>query len=462
MKINDVIAAISTPFGKGGVAMIRISGEGAIDVSEAIFSARSGKRLCECVSAQMCFGEIRSPNTRLCIDEGFATVFRAPASFTGDDTVELYCHGGVLITSRVLSAVLSAGARLAEAGEFTRRAFINGKMTLNSAKSLGDLLEATNDSQLRLARNGMRGALDKKILSIYESLCGVMSSIFALIDFPDEDLAELSREEIITLIEGAYADVEALLGTYKTGRAVLEGIPTVICGKTNAGKSSVYNRLLGYDAAIVTDIEGTTRDILKEQASVGDVTLLLCDTAGLRETEDKVESIGIGRAYREIDASALALAVFDASSPLSDEDKELIERLGAAGKERIALLNKSDLCANTDTVNAVKEAFEHVVYVCAERGEGFAELARVINGMFIDGSIDMDNDAVITGARQFADLSVAKDALSESLCQLRDGISLDLCCVGIENAMAALGQVGGREISEDVVTDIFSKFCVGK
>lgn len=462
MKINDVIAAISTPFGKGGVAMIRICGEGAVDVSERIFRARRGKLLCECRSGEMIYGEMLSVPEGICIDEGFAVIFRAPASFTGEDTVELYCHGGVLVTSKVLSAALCAGARHAEAGEYTRRAFINGKMTLNEAESLGDLLEASNDSQLRLARNGMRGGLDRRLFAIYESLKNVMSGIFAFIDFPDEDLSELSREDMERLVCDAHRDVCALLRTYKTGRAVREGVPTVICGRTNAGKSSVYNRLLGYDAAIVTDIEGTTRDILKEQASVGDVTLLLCDTAGIRETDDKVESIGISRALEEIDGAALAIAVFDASLPLSDEDGELIERLREQGKASIALLNKSDLSANAETVARVKQAFELVIGVSAESGEGFDELSRAINEMFIDGSIDMDNDAVITGARQFADLSRAKEALEESLAQLREGVPLDLCCVGIENAMSAVGQVSGREISEDVVTDIFSKFCVGK
>ena len=471
MKLNDTIAAISTPIGKGGVAMIRISGESAIEIADRVFEPKRSKALCECESREMIYGEIFAPTgksgaavseVRACIDDGFAVVFRAPRSFTGEECVEIYCHGGMLVSSKVLSAVLSAGARLAEAGEFTRRAFVNGKMSLNEADSLGNLLDAANDTQVRLARNGMRGALDKRLFAVYEDLRSIMSGIFAAIDFPDEDLSELSREEMIALAEKARGEVSALLATYNTGRAVLSGIPTVICGRTNAGKSSVYNRLLGYDAAIVTDIEGTTRDVLKEQATVGSVTLLLCDTAGIRRTEDKVESIGIERAIGEIDASELALAVFDASAALTSEDNELIARLREQGKVSIALLNKSDLKANTETAERVRGAFEHCIDVCADSGDGFDALTALINELFIDGSIDMDNDAIVTGARQFADLTIAKECLGEAVAQLEDGIPFDLCCVGIENAMAAIGQVGGREISEDIVAEIFSKFCVGK
>lgn len=464
MRLTDTIAAISTPYGKGGVAMIRISGESAIEVADRVFYAKRKKALSECQSREMIYGEIffGVGDKRISIDDGCAVVFRAPSSFTGEDSVELYCHGGVLVTSKVLSSVLSAGARLAQAGEFTRRAFVNGKMSLSSAESLGNLLEASNDTQVRLARNGMRGALDKRLLAVYDDLRSIMSGMFAAIDFPDEDLSELSREDMISLAKKAQGEVIKLLSTYNTGRAVLSGIPTVICGRTNAGKSSVYNRLLGYDAAIVTDIEGTTRDVLKEQASVGKVTLVLCDTAGIRKTDDRVESIGIERAIGEIDASELALAVFDASVALTDEDTELIERLMGQGKACIALLNKSDLVANTGTVERVRGSFEHCLDVCADSGEGFDALADLINELFIDGSIDMDNDAIVTGARQFADLTVAQECLGEAIEQLEYGIPFDLCCVGIENAMAAIGQVGGREISEDIVSEIFSKFCVGK
>ncbi|MBE6576842.1 MAG: tRNA uridine-5-carboxymethylaminomethyl(34) synthesis GTPase MnmE [Ruminococcaceae bacterium] len=463
MKLIDTIAAISTPFGKGGVAMIRISGYEAFDIASKIFRPANGASVLSLEHAKMTYGEIFSPfDNSISIDDGMAVVFKAPRSFTGENTVEIYCHGGTLVTRKVLSAALAAGARAAEAGEFTRRAFVSGKMSLGSAEALGNLLEANTDSQLRLARSGMRGNLDAKTESIYKSLRDVMTSIFAAIDFPDEDLSELSREQMIAMLDSTLAQIKALSSTYRTGRAVTEGIQTVICGRTNAGKSSVYNKILGYDAAIVTDIEGTTRDILREQATLGNTTLLLCDTAGIRSTDDKVESIGIDRALDEISTAELILAVFDGSSELSADDLELIERLSVIKQRCIALINKADLESNAKTQEKIANSFERYIVISTATGAGFDELARTVDEMFIDGSIDIDNDAVITGARQYAALEQAAVALSASLAELRAGTALDLCCIGIETAMSQIGQVDGREIGEDVVAEIFSKFCVGK
>ncbi len=463
MNLFDTIAAISTPIGKGGVAMIRISGNDALTVGEKIFCPIGGKLLSQSEHGKMTYGEIFEPsNKSVAIDDGMAVVFRAPRSFTGEDTVEIYCHGGILVTKRVLKAVLSAGARLAQAGEFTRRAFISGKMDLSKAEALGSLLEAKNEGQLRLARGGMRGNLSQKTLNIYESLRSVMTSIYAVIDFPDEDLGELSREQICALVQDAIREIKKLSATYGTGRAVTEGIPTVIVGRTNAGKSSVYNRILGYDAAIVTDIEGTTRDILREQATLGSTTLLLCDTAGIRQTDDKVESIGISRALEEMSAAGLVLAVFDGSAELCKDDLLIIDKLTGSDIPCVALINKSDLSQNKNTAERIKDSFKCCISVCADSGEGFDLLAKEIDRLFIDGSIDMDNDAVVTAAWQYAALELAEESLSSSLSELEAGTPLDLCCIGIESAMSAIGQVDGREIGEDIVSEIFSKFCVGK
>ena len=462
MNFLDTIAAVSTPQGKGGVAMIRISGDQAIAVASRIFRRKKGGSLDELSAGRMTYGEITMPDGGESVDDGMAVVFRAPASFTGEDTVEIYCHGGVLVTRKVLSAALLAGARAAEAGEFTRRAFVSGKMSLSEAEALGCLLEAGNQGQLRLARNGMRGHLTQKTEEIYQSLLSVMTGIYAALDFPDEDLNEYSREQIIDMLESCSDGISRLAATYGTGRAVAEGIPTVICGKANAGKSSVYNRILGYDAAIVTDIEGTTRDVLRQTASLGSTTLLLCDTAGIRSTDDKVESIGIERALEEIDTAELLLAVFDASRPIDADDIMLIERLEATDKCRIALMNKSDLTPNDEAIALIKKHFSNAVEICAKSGTGFDVLGEMVDGLFIDGSIDMDNDAVVTGARQYSSLLLAEQALEGSLNELRAGTPLDLCCIGIEMAMREIGMVDGREIGEEIVAEIFSKFCVGK
>ncbi len=457
----DTIAAVSTPRGKGGVAMIRISGESAAAVADKIFHRASGKSLANTAHAALVRGEVRMPDGEW-VDDAMAAYFRAPHSFTGEDTVEIYCHGGILVTERVLSAVLAAGARAAEAGEFTRRAFVSGKLTLSEAEALGALLEAKTHSQLRLSGSGMRGNLSKKIQAAYGELLSVMTGIYAAIDFPDEDLNEYSREQICEAVESSLGEIRRLLSTYKTGRAVSEGIPTVICGSTNAGKSSVYNTIVGSEAAIVTAIEGTTRDVLRQTASLGNVTLLLADTAGIRQTEDEVESIGIERALAELEAAELILAVFDASRELTEDDLALTDRLVGTGKPCVALLNKADLGLNGESTAEIESRFEHSVRICADRGEGFDALASVVDGMFIDGSINIDNDAVVSSARQYASLCRAAEALTAASEELSAGTPLDLSCVGIEEALSALGEVDGREIGEEIVAGIFSKFCVGK
>lgn len=468
MNLLDTIAAVSTPYGKGGVALIRISGEDAIAVADRVFVSASGRSLSESEHAKMLYGEIFNPEDReregaLSIDDVMAVAFRAPHSFTGENTVEISCHGGILVTRQVLSAVLLAGARAAEAGEFTRRAYISGKLRLSEAESLGNLLEARSESQLTLARGGMKGRLSSKMDELYLRLRTVLTNIYAVIDFPDEDLSEMSREEIESELWAVAEQIGRLADTYGTGRAVNEGIPTVICGRTNAGKSSVYNRILGYDAAIVTDIEGTTRDVLRESAAVGKVTLLLADTAGLRETVDVVESIGIERSMREIENAELVLAVFDGSRAPTEEDISLAVRISESGKTAVALINKSDIVTDVQgDFGELCKDFSRVIHISASTGEGFEQLVGAVDELFIDGEIDMKNDAVVVGARQYASICESRALLCRALEDMRAGVSLDACCVGVECAMSSLGEVDGREIGEEIVAQIFSHFCVGK
>ena len=461
MELIDTIAAVSTPYGKGGIAVIRISGADAIEIGSRIFRSVSKKDLSALPSSHMTYGQILSYPEGCDVDDGMAVVFRAPHSFTGEDTVEISCHGGILITQKVFSSAIRAGARAATAGEFTRRAFVYGKMDLTQAEALGDLLESTSENQLILARNGMKGRLRDKTQSIYDTLKNTLTSIYAAIDFPDEDLSEMTRDEICSAVKAALSDTEKLASTYKTGRAMGEGIPTVICGKTNAGTSSVYNRLLGYEAAIVTDIEGTTRDILKETATVGRVTLRLCDTAGLRSTSDKVEEIGIERGMTELERASLALAVFDSSRELEAEDISLASKIKELGIPAIAIFNKSDSEERQD-MTPISELFEKSITLSAKSGEGFDTLRSLLEEMFIDGDIDVTADPIVTGARQFAAIDSAREILESTIEALEAELPLDLCCVHIETAMSALGEVGGREIGEEIVGEIFSKFCVGK
>ena len=463
MFIGDTIVAISTARGKGGVALLRISGPDAVSICERVFLPKSGKKLSEYAPRTAVFGSICAPDDRgewNEIDNGLATVFRAPASFTGEDTVEICCHGGILLTQTVLTACLAAGARAAEAGEFTRRAFLNGKMGLSAAEALGDLLEAQTREQLTLAHAGTDGRVERKCREIYDALCAVLSSVYAKIDYPDEDLAEMSREEMQASLNNCIVRVEKLLDTYRTGHAIAEGIPTVICGKPNVGKSSLYNLIVGRDAAIVTDVEGTTRDVLTETAALGRVTLRLFDTAGLRQTEDVVERIGIDRARKALEDAELILAVFDGSVAPDEEDKALAQSLSGSNATVIAVINKSDLGIAEE--NFYKTHFSHTVTLSAKAGEGTEELSALVESCFINGELDTKADTVLTNARQRGAAIATLEALKRAQEGLELGLPVELCCSDCEAAMQAIAELDGRAVSEDIVSHIFSHFCVGK
>ncbi len=463
MNHLDTIAAVSTPYGKGGIAVIRVSGVDAVSVAAKVFEPASGKQLANVESARAVYGNIFESfeKEKRQIDDGIAVIFRAPRSFTGEDTVEISCHGGVLITRKVLTALLSAGARMAMPGEFTKRAFINGKMSLTSAEGLGDLLEAQTDEQIVLARSNMRGTLSGASKEIYDSLGDVLAAIFAHIDYPDEDLADISRDDMLAISRENLLKLKRLADTYSTGRAVAEGIPTVILGRTNAGKSSIYNKIVGRDAAIVTDIEGTTRDVLTETAKLGRVILRLSDTAGLRESEDRVEKIGIDRARVAARDAELILAVFDGSRPPDVEDREFVSYLSSLNGVKIAVINKQDLgfCSELD---GLLDGMDAVCHVSAEKGEGFDILESAVEALYIDRNLDMGNDAIISNARQMAAVASAMEALEIAIEAIEGDLPLEICCAEVENSMSALGELDGRTVSEDIVSRIFANFCVGK
>ena len=463
MNYLDTIAAVSTPYGKGGIAVIRVSGEDAIAVSERVFFPKDGKTLAEKESAKAVYGDIFGlvGGAKRQIDDGIAVTFRAPRSFTGEDTVEISCHGGVLVTQKVLSALLSAGARPAMAGEFTKRAFINGKMSLTGAEALGDLLEAQTDEQISLARSNMRGTLSGAVREIYDSLGDVLAAIFAHIDYPDEDLADVSHAEMLSIAKENLIRLEALQKTYSTGRAVTEGIPTVILGRTNAGKSSIYNRIVGRDAAIVTDIEGTTRDVLTENAKLGRVILRLSDTAGLRDSGDTVEKIGIDRARAAAESAELVLAVFDGSRMPDGDDRDFVEYLKKLGGVKVAVINKSDL-GTLHELSPLLADFDYTCSLSAESGEGFDRLSELIEKIYIDEKLDTGSDAIISNARQSAAVSSAIEALEIAIDAIGNDLPLEICCAEVENALSALGELDGRTVSEDIVSRIFANFCVGK
>ncbi len=459
MILDDTIAAVSTPPGKGGVAMIRISGRDAVTVADRVFRPR-GAALSAREPRRAVWGEIiatEADGSETVIDDGVAVFYRAPHSYTGEDTVELCCHGGVLMTQTVLEAVLCAGARMAGPGEFTRRAFVGGRLGLSEAEALASLLDAQTYSQLKLSRAGMGGRLGRDVEALYAELRSYVSDVYARVDFPDEDLAGLTREQLREGIDGVGHRLERLLATYRTGHAVGEGIRTVLCGAVNSGKSSLYNALLGREAAIVTDVAGTTRDLLEDTVSVGGVTLRLCDTAGLRHSDDEVERIGIERARARIAEAELVLALFDTSRPSGEEERELCRLLEGIISPVIILATKCDLPRCEGAVCP-----RGAIPISARTGEGLEALAARVGELFLDGSLSLTQDAIVANARQYAALRGASEAVTEALTALDAGLPEDIFGSRLEAAMAALGEVDGREVTLDIVNDIFSRFCVGK
>lgn len=459
---TDVIAAVSTPPGKGGVAIIRISGKGAVDIAEAVFVARSGKRLVDVAPRVQIYGNIVEDGE--VIDDVLLTKFSAPHSYTGEDTVEIACHGGILVTRTVLEVLLRHGARAAEAGEFTRRAFLNGRMSLTEAEAVGDLLEAGSREQIRLASSPARARLAARIGEIRGMITDMLSSVYARIDYPDEDLGDFSDAELLARINGAKREVSGLISTYRTGRAISEGITTVICGKPNVGKSTLYNLLVGEDAAIVTDIPGTTRDVLERQIPLGRVMLRLADTAGVRANScDAVEAIGIEKSRKMIEKCQLSFTIFDLSRPFDAEDEELIALVSASDGAKIAVLNKSDLPEQFDR-GRIAGVFDGCVTISAreDRGDGLCELSALVDGLFTDERIRAGEDAIVSSARQHAALCRGLDFLSLAVESLALGYAQDAVSSDLERALGAISEIDGRAVSEDVVADIFSKFCVGK
>ena len=461
-KMRDLtatIAAIATPPGTGGIAVIRISGTDAVKIADRVFKAKSGKSLAAFLPRTAVYGEIYHEGNA--IDDGVAVLFRAPHSYTGEDTVELSCHGGMLVTRTVLASCLAGGAVLAERGEFTRRAFVSGKLSLSDAEAVATLLSADTQAQLTLSSKRARGRLSDALEKVRAELLSLMAGLFATIDFPDEDLSPLSRADIERVLTSTEAALLRLSASYQTGRAVNEGIPTVIAGKPNVGKSTLYNLMAGEDLAIVTDIAGTTRDVLTERVSLGRVLLRVSDTAGIRKTEDPVEKIGVARSRSCMEKAELCILVFDASRPLDQEDDELIDYACTLNAEKIAVINKTD-CAGFD-MSRVEQSFPHTVYLAASAEDAsLAPLAALVNRLFTDERLVLGEDAVLAGARQYGTVNTALACIKSAKEALLLGISEDAVAGDIERALAALGETDGRAVSEEVVGEIFSHFCVGK
>ncbi len=463
MKLHDTIAAIATPIGSGGIAILRISGKDAEAIAGRVLSASQELSCWESHKLILCHAH-RADDPEGCLDQVLAVVMRAPRSYTGEDVVEIHCHGGFLVADRILKELLGAGARLAEGGEFTRRAFLNGKTGLDEAEAVMDVIDARSQLGLENAARSLQGGLKEKIDELREQVMAITAHISAAADYPEEVDAP-TRQETAKRLEELKQGIENLLGTFETGRMLREGIQTVIAGRPNVGKSSLLNAMARCEKAIVTDIPGTTRDVIEETVNVGGVALRLLDTAGLRQSEDAVEQIGIDRAREKLATADLCLFVIDSSRELSQEDEEIAGELPDCAK--LVLLNKTDCGQKIDRKELAKrlDIPEDIVLETAvpKSGEatGITELEEAISRLFLEKKLQ-PGQVYLSNVRQRDALQKALDALLRAEAGNDEEMPYDLLFVDLEDVLSALGEVTGQTVQEEIIDQVFSRFCVGK
>ncbi len=446
----STVAAISTPYGCGGIAVIRISGDEAFCIADKFFVISNTKRLFDAKANTATYGKIIDNNCEV-FDYGVATVFRGPHSYTGEDTVEISCHGGIHIAKKVLKRAIECGATLASKGEFTKRAFLNGKLDLSQAEGVIDLINSQSDRGAENAVFQMEGRLSENINAMREDLISLAAHLQAMIDFPDEGIDELTDIEIASCLENIIHRVCGLLSTADYGKIIKDGLPVAVIGKPNVGKSSLLNYLSDSDRAIVTDIAGTTRDVVEEYINIDGYTLKLMDTAGIHNTEDIVEKIGVEKSLKAARDASLVLAVFDLSRDFDNEDKEILSEI--KDKKSLIILNKADKETNDFPLDGIK--------ISLKTGEGVDDLVKEITAIAEEIKGNIQND-VITNERHFECLSRCKENLQNAYNSITNGVPFDLISIDVQMALEALGEIVGLTVSEEIVDRIFSTFCVGK
>ena len=455
--MNDTIAAIATAQVPSAIGILRLSGPDTCAILDGVFCPKNGKPMSAQDGRNMVYGTLLDSAGRV-IDNALCVLFRAPNSYTGEDCAEIHCHGSPIVLNEGLTSLFAKGARQAAGGEFTRRAFLNGRMDLIQAEAVVDLIDAETAEAARNAVGQLSGTLSRTVDEIYEALMAVVSRFYAVVDYPDEDIEDLQRAELLDTLRRSENKLQELLATFSRGKLLKSGVPTVILGKPNAGKSSLLNALLGYERAIVTDVAGTTRDTVEEKVRLDHVLLRLIDTAGIRETADSVEKIGVERSRVAAGKASLALLVLDGSAPLDAEDESAIA-VAEGVANLVVIVNKADLPRRID-VGALADRFDNVISLSAKTGEGITTLTDHITSLYPAGSAAQGE--LLTNARQADAVSRAWNAVREARSALRIGMTPDVVLSDVENALSALGELNGKSLREDLVATIFSRFCVGK
>jgi len=452
--VNTTIAAVATAHGEGGIGVIRVSGAEAISICEKVFSGK--KKLSAVPNHTLAYGHIIKDGKT--IDEVLAAVMRAPGSYTGEDVVEISCHGGVCVTQSVLSAVLSGGAVLATPGEFTKRAFLNGKLDLSQAEAVIDLIQSETEEAASLSVNQLEGKLSKPIAEQRQNLLELAAHLDAMADFPDEGIGAVTEAEVEAEIGKAIATLENMCNHAEQGRMIRNGINTVIVGKPNVGKSSLLNALAGTERALVTETAGTTRDVIEEHIRLGCARLNVFDTAGIRENAEEIEEMGIRLAKQYVKDADLVFFVLDMSRPISEEDEEIFTLI--QNKKVIVLLNKSDINCGVVPPKYISEL--PYVHISAKTGDGTKELALLVEDMFRLGEITENSDATVINLRHKQAICEAEEHLQNARQALSDGVPLDFLSVDLRAAIGALGEITGQTVSDEIIDEIFSRFCLGK
>lgn len=455
---TDTIAAIATGMTNSGIGIVRISGPEAVSIADQVFTMKNGKRICEMDTHTIHYGFIKDQNE--IIDEVMVLIMRGPKSYTREDIIEIDCHGGIYVVRKILETVIKYGARPAEPGEFTKRAFLNGRIDLSQAESVIDLIYAKNDFALKSSVKQLSGTLSAAVKEMRERIIHEIALIESALDDPEHISLDGYPETLRKIVENIKKNVETLLSTSDNGKILREGISTVIVGKPNAGKSSLLNTLLGEDRAIVTEIAGTTRDVLEEQINLGGILLNVTDTAGIRKTDDIVEKIGVEKAKKYMDGADLIIYVVDTSTELDENDYEIMKLLG--NRPSVILMNKSDLKALTTPEDIKKYVDRQIIPVSVKERTGIEELERVIQEMFFDGEVTCNDEIYITNIRHKTALQETLHSLNLVIKSIEDEMPEDLYSIDLMNAYKELGSIIGEEVEDDLVNEIFSKFCMGK